>query len=66
MLTYGDVYVCCCLQHLVDRLEAVKMPEALRLDMSDDNALRVLADCEAKLERLMQVFKKKMSLNREP
>lgn len=43
------------IQHLVDRLEAVKLPDAQRLDMSDDNALRVLADCEAKLERLMQV-----------
>ena len=42
-------------QHHADRLEPVKLPEAQKLEMSDDNVLKILNDCEAKLERLMEV-----------
>jgi len=43
------------IQHLADRLEPVKLPDAQKLDMSDDNVLKILNDCEYKLERLVQV-----------
>jgi hypothetical protein len=39
------------IQHLADRLEPVKLPDAQKLEMSDDNVLKILNDCEAKLER---------------
>ena len=43
------------IQHLADRLEPVKLPDAQKLDMSDDNVLKILNDCEAKLDRLVDV-----------
>jgi hypothetical protein len=43
------------IQHLADRLEPVKLPDAQKLDMSDEHVLKILADCETKLDRLMAV-----------
>ena len=43
------------IQHLADRLEPVKLPDEKKLEMSDDNVLKIMTDCEHKLERLVQV-----------
>jgi len=43
------------IQHLADRLEPVKLEKAPKMDMSDDNVLKILTDCEYKLEKLMEV-----------
>jgi len=39
------------IEHLAERLEHVKLPEAAKLNMSDETVLEILTQCEQKLER---------------